>query len=63
MALVFICLLPASLFVGWFGTRSATYIHRTKGNRMDEFLLAALCWSPLVIWLFAILLFHFGWSQ
>jgi hypothetical protein len=63
MPLIFVCFLPSALAVGWFGTRSALYLRHAKGSRGDEFFLAALCWSPLAVWVIALLLIRFGWSQ
>jgi hypothetical protein len=63
MPLLFVCFLPSALAVGWFGARTAFHIRHAKGSRADELFMAALCWSPLAIWLVALLLFRSGWSR
>ena len=63
MPLTFVYLLPPALAVGWFGTRTALHIRHIKGSRADELFMAALCRSPLAIWLVALLLFRSGWSR
>jgi hypothetical protein len=56
----YLLLFPMTVAVGWFGTRAAFHIRRTKGSRGDERFMLALCCSPLVIWLFSLLLSFFG---
>lgn len=53
-------LLPPTLAVGWFGTRTALHIRHTKGGHGNELVMLAVCWSPLVIWLLALLLSLYG---
>lgn len=48
--------LSLTVAVGVFGTRTAFQIRLAKGSRADEWFMLALCWSPLVIWLFSLLL-------
>jgi hypothetical protein len=52
--------LALTLAVGLMGTRTALHIRHTKGSRADEGFMLALCWSPLVVWLFSLLLSHAG---
>lgn len=48
--------LPPAVAVGWFGTRAARHIRRSKGTRADIVFMLAVCWSPLLIWLLSLLL-------
>lgn len=56
----YILFLSPALAVGWFGTRTALHIRHTKGGRENELVMLIVCWSPLVIWLLALLLSVFG---
>jgi len=49
-------LLPMTVAVGVYGTRTAVHLRRAKGSRRDVWLLLALAWSPLLSWATALLL-------
>jgi hypothetical protein len=51
----YLLLLPTTLALGWFGTRTADQVHQTKGGRLDRLALRVLAWIPLLSWLLALL--------
>ena len=52
----YLLLLPLTLVVGLSGTRTAFFIRHANGKWSEELFMMALCWSPLVIALLALLL-------
>ena len=56
MPTTWILLLPPTLALGWFGTRTAVGIHRTRGSRSDVLFMLLLAWGPLLAWLLSLLL-------
>ena len=56
MPTTYLLLLPPVLALGWYGSRTAHYIHHTKGSRGDRLTMLIVAWSPLVTWLIALLL-------
>jgi uncharacterized membrane protein YsdA (DUF1294 family) len=49
-------LFPLAIFVGWSGTRLAQYIRHATNSRGQVLFMLILCWSPLVLYLLAVLL-------
>ncbi|MCE1205398.1 MAG: hypothetical protein LWW79_12435 [Holophagaceae bacterium] len=48
-------LLPMTLALGWYGTRTARRIHLTRESRVDQMTLLVVGWFPLLCWLLALL--------
>jgi len=55
----YVLLFPPVLALGWYGTRTAFYLHHTNGSRGDRLSMLVLGWCPLVSWLLALLLSTF----
>ncbi len=49
-------LLPLTFVVGWSGTRTSRYIHHTTGSRGEVLFMLAICWTPFLVNLVALLL-------
>ncbi len=56
MTTTYLLLLPPVFALGWYGTRTAHFIHHTQGSRSDRLTMMIVGWSPLVSWLIALLL-------
>jgi hypothetical protein len=52
----FLLLLPPALALGWCGIRTAQHFQHSKGSRGDRLALLVVAWSPLVLWLLALLI-------
>ncbi len=53
-------LLPLAFLVGWSGTRLTHYVRHATSSRGEALFMLILCWSPLVLYLLALLLTLFG---
>jgi ABC-type molybdate transport system permease subunit len=49
-------LLPLTVAVGWYGTRTSLHLRHATNKRSDAQLMLVLAWSPLVVGLLALLL-------
>jgi hypothetical protein len=49
-------LFPLAIVVGWSGTRLTHYIRHATNSRGQVLFMLILCWSPLVLYLLALLL-------
>ena len=60
MLTYFYLLFPLTVVVGLSGSRTSHYIRHATGSRGEVLFMQSLCWGPLLLCLFALLLYLTG---